>query len=357
VANNTEGPTQKSIFDLEAENQELRQANVRLQRSLSSAKAKTGELVAAVERAAKDAALVVGAPAVTRPKSDRRRGKAEVALLHATDWQYGKRTLSYNSGVAHERLAKVLPNKLAKLTDIQRADHPVRKLVLMLGGDMVEGVSIFPGQAFEVDSTLYEQLFASAHTAETLIRSCAEMFEQVEVWTEYGNHGRIGRRGDVPGQDNIDLMLYRILADRTRDLKRVQWHISTNWHQIVIEGNYRALLVHGDEIKSFGGQTPAFGIARKVNGWAAGVIDPFIDAYMGHFHQPLVIPLSSGLGRIFLTPSPESDNQFAKEFVAASGTPAQRLHFVDTDRARVTAEYLVYLDEPSMPIDKQSPSS
>jgi DNA repair exonuclease SbcCD nuclease subunit len=108
-------------------------------------------------------------------------------------------------------------------------------------------------------------------------------------------------------------------------------------------GNYRALLVHGDEIKSFGGNTPAFGILRKCNAWATGVVAPFDDAYMGHFHTPMTLTTANG-GQVFVTGSPESGNIYAAEFVAAKGRPSQRLHFVDQERGRVTASYIVWLD-------------
>jgi hypothetical protein len=322
---------------------ELRAANLQLQRQLAQAKARTRALIEAVEQAAHEAAVTVGRPKATRLKSDRRRRGEEVAVLHATDWQVGKQTETYDTEVAASRM-ELLTDKVAKLTAIQRADHPVRSCTLLLGGDMVEGVAIFPGQAFEVDSSLYGQLFAAARIAEQVIVDLLEVFERVDVIAEYGNHGRLGRRGDHPGHDNIDLMMYRILADRTSS-PRVTWQFGPNWHQIVEVGNYRALLVHGDEVKSFGGQTPAFGIARKCNAWATGVVPgDWSDVYMGHWHQPLTVPLAHGRGRVFVSPSPESGNTYAAEFVAATGTPGQRLNFVDPEAGRVTGEYLVWLD-------------
>ena len=107
-------------------------------------------------------------------------------------------------------------------------------------------------------------------------------------------------------------------------------------------GNYRGLLFHGDEIKSFGGNVPAFGILRKLNAWASGVVDPFTDAYGGHFHTPMTLTMAGG-GRVFMTGSPESDNTYAKEFVAAICRPSQRLHFVDPDEGRVMGEYTIWL--------------
>ncbi len=126
-------------------------------------------------------------------------------------------------------------------------------------------------------------------------------------------------------------------------LKNVSFQMSPDWYQIFKIGNYNGLLVHGDEIKSFGGNTPAFGILRKVSAWSSGVIEPFHDCYMGHWHTPMSLTMSNG-GRIFVTGSPESHNEYAREFVAAVGRPSQRLHFIDPEKARVTSEHVLWLD-------------
>lgn len=320
---------------------ELRSANVRLQRQLAEAKAKTSALVDAVERAARDAALASGRPEIATPKKDARKKLPEVALAHATDWQGGKSTGTFNLDILQTRI-NTFVEKIVKLTDIQRADHPVENIVVMFGGDMVEGVSIFPGQTWEVDASLYEQLFTVSRVMEQMLTDLLSDFRTVHVVCEYGNHGRLGRKGDHPGHDNIDLMAYRIVAERMQK-NRVSWQFSGDWHQIVTIGNYKAMLAHGDEIKSFGGQTPAFGILRKCNSWASGVVAGFQDVYLGHFHTPMTLTMANG-NQIYVTGSPESDNQYAAEFVAAKGHPSQRLHFVQPDAGRVTASYLVWLD-------------
>lgn len=323
---------------------ELRRALQRSQRSVAKAKARTDDLVEAVYQAARDAAQASGrgTPSLPKPKADKRKTKGEVALVHATDWQLGKRTADYSIETCAQRIDQVV-EKVIHLTDIQRAHHPVRDCHLFLGGDMVEGITIFPGQAWEVEAHLFEQLFETSRIIERLVRNLLGQFETVSVTCEYGNHGRIGRKGENPAGDNIDRMAYRIAADRLHGEKRLTWRESSDWYQIAEIGNYRALLVHGDEIKSFGGNTPAFGILRKCNAWATGVVPEFDDVYMGHFHTPMALTMSNG-GRIFVTGSPESENVYAAEFVAAKGRPSQRLHFVDPERGRVTAEYVLWLD-------------
>jgi hypothetical protein len=330
----------------EEELAELRRRLRDAERRASRRESKTAELVGAIYEACRTAALAHG-PAAPIPAPKAAKGRRdEVALVHLTDWQLGKRTVSYGVSTCETRIGQAV-TKVLELADLQRSHHPVNECHVMLGGDMVEGLGIFPGQAFEVEAHAYEQLIACARLVESSVAALLEHFPKVTVWEEIGNHGRIGRKGEMPHGDNVDRIAYTIarqaLAQRVKG-DRLTWHpwggdLGTH----VTIGNYTALLVHGDEIKSFGGNTPAFGILRKVNAWATGVVAPFHDCYMGHWHTPMALTLANA-GRVFVTGSPESDNGYAKEFVAAVGRPSQRLHFIDPDKGRVTGEFVLWLD-------------
>jgi len=330
-----------------AEADELEQLREALRRSLANEaklRRRADDFVEAIYRAAKDAALASKKPKpVPKPRKDRRSDYGEIALIHTTDYQAGKKTTTFNLEVLRERI-ELFGEKVIQLTEIQRAHHPVREAVLMLGGDMVEGLTVFPGQSFEVEAHLFDQLFEVTSIIESLIRSLADNFEKLSVVCEFGNHGRIGRKGDLPAADNIDRIAYQIVRENVKDLK-IGWQASDNFYQIVKVGAaYRALLFHGDEVNSYGGAIPAYGIIKKVSAWASGVLgETFTDAYCGHFHSVMTLPLPNG-GRVFVTGSPESDNTYAKAFVAATSRPSQRLHFIDSQKPKVTAEYVVWLD-------------
>ena len=317
----------------------LKAALQKAQRAEARAKRKNDDLVDAVYKAAHQAMLVQ--PRVNvKPHKPKKKGRAEVALVHLTDWQAGKVSVSYNIEVLRKRMAQMV-DKVMALTDIQRAHHPVNDCVLVLGGDMVEGLTVFPGQQYEIEAHLFEQLFSVASIIEQCVHTLAGHFRKVHVVCEYGNHGRIGRKGDMPSSDNVDRMAYKIASERCAHLKHVTWQQSADWYQIATIGNYKLLVVDGDEIPSFGGQTPSYSILRKCNGWATFM--EFDDAILGHFHTPINLTMANG-GRIWVTGSPESDNQYAKSFVAAVGKPSQRLMFVDPDKGRVTCEYVCWLD-------------
>jgi hypothetical protein len=322
---------------------ELRDANARLSRQLVRAKAKVADLVDATYRAALDAAIARPAPQPVPPPKDRRRGSPEVALWHMTDWQGSKTTASYNSAVCEQRVMRFC-DKAEKITQIQRQDHPVREALVVFSGDMIEGLFNFPGQPFEIDQTLFGQWDWVSDLLAGVVRRALACYERVTVVPEWGNHGRIGSKRDaVPRSDNLDRMCYRTAQIMLRGVKNLTWQDCPEDIQRLEVGNYRALVIHGDEVGRNGFASPAT-IVQHVNRWRSGSYPwPFRDVYMGHYHSHAEWPLANGEGAVYQTGSTESDNRYAGVHMAATSVPSQRLHFIDPDAGRVAAQYKVWL--------------
>lgn len=325
--------------------QALRKTLVRTQKQLAEAKNRNEHLVEATYAGAYDALLTLGRiQNVPAPAKDKRKGREEVALWVMTDWQGAKKTTSYNSEVMRKRVLSFAEKAIA-ITEIQRSHHPVKKCVVTFGGDMIEGLFNFPTQAFEIDATLFEQFVTVARLCVDVIRQALANYEQVEVIAEWGNHGRIGSKRDaVPRHDNLDRMTYELARQMLAGEKRLTWHESPEDIQRIEIGNYRALLLHGDEVGRNGFASPA-AIVNHVTKWQSGSYPwHFRDAYIGHYHTHAEWALPNGHGSVYQTGSTESDNRYAGINLAASATPSQRLHFVDPDKGRVTAVYKVWLD-------------
>lgn len=324
----------------------LREANQRLAAQLTQARLKTEALVEATYQGARDASLALGpVPAVPKPPADKRTKGEEVALWHLTDWQGAKVTTSYNTEVMRTRLMRFC-QKARKITEVQRADHPVRKCVIAFGGDMVEGLFNFPTQPFEVDATIFGQFVTVSRLEVDVVRFALSVYDQVEVVAEWGNHGRIGsKRSAVPRSDNFDRMTYELSRQALEDEQRLVWRDCPEDEQRLAIGNYRALLIHGDEVGRNGYASPAT-IVQHVNNWRSGAYPwAFQDCYIGHYHNHSEHALADGVGAAFFTGSTESDNRYARTTMAASAAPSQRLHFVDPDKGRVTSQYRVSLVE------------
>jgi len=324
---------------------ELRKALVRAQKQLQQSKQRTDELVEATIQASRDSIIALGPiPATPSPNLDKRKTGVEVALWHLTDWQGAKKTITYNSEVMRKRVLEFC-KKAIRITDIQRADHPVKDVTIMFGGDMVEGLFNFPTQAFEIDATLFEQYVTVSKLLVEVVQYALANYEKVYVVSEWGNHGRIGsKRDNVPRSDNFDRMCYELSRQLLKGEKRLIWNDSPEDIQRVEIGNYKALLIHGDEVGRNGFASPAT-IVQHVNRWRSGSYPwDFRDVYIGHYHTHAEWALANGQGSVYQTGSTESDNRYAGVMLAATATPSQRLHFIDPIKGRVTAGYKVWLD-------------
>jgi hypothetical protein len=330
--------------DHAAEIAELRAALRRTQAQLAKAKAKRDELAEVTVEACAEAVLSRGPLAKVKPPArDRRRKDAEHALLHMTDWQGAKVTTTYNSQVMRERVMRYV-DKVERITGVQRADHPVNDCTVMLGGDMIEGLFNFPTQPYEIDATLFGQFVEVSTLLVDVVRRLEGTFANVTVVAEWGNHGRLGsKRSAVPRSDNADRMTYELARRVLADDERVTWEDCPEDVQRVQIGNYRAILLHGDEIGRNGYASPMT-IVNHVSKWQSGSLGwDFADAYVGHYHTHNEWALPNGRGSVYQTGSTESDNRYAGIHMAASAIPSQRLHFVDPQAGRVTAAYKVWL--------------
>jgi hypothetical protein len=324
--------------------EELRQALIHTQRQLAKQKARTDELVEATITAVREAVLAQGGVKLPPKRERSRKRKGEVALWHLTDWQGSKVTTTYNSQIMRDRVMRFC-EKAVRLADIQRADHPVDDLVIMLGGDMIEGIFNFPTQPFEIDANLFEQMMIVRALLQEVVQQALHHFSSVRVIGEWGNHGRLGSKRDaVPRSDNADRMTYELARQNLISDPRVTWEDSPEDIQRVEIGNYRALLIHGDEVGRGGFASPAT-IVQHCNRWRSGAYPwQFRDVFIGHYHTHAEWAMANGEGAVYQTGSTESDNRYAGVMLAASAIPSQRVHFVDPEAGRTTAQFKVWLD-------------
>lgn len=335
-----------SEYENEAIREELEKALRMTQRQLAKQKNRTDELVIATHEAARSAMLALGGvPPIKAPTPSKAKKGREVALWHMSDWQGAKLTTTYNSEVMRERVMRFC-EKAVKITEVQRADHPVDECWIVFGGDMVEGLFNFPTQPFEIDATLFEQYVTVSRLIVDVVSYALANYSRVTVVSEWGNHGRIGsKRDSVPRSDNVDRMCYELARQLLAHEKRLNWPECPEDIQRIEIGNYRAIVIHGDEIGRNGYASPMT-IVNHVNRWKSGAYKwQFRDCFVGHYHTHAEWPTADGLGSVYQTGSTESDNRYAGVMLAASATPSQRLHFVDPEAGRTTATYKVWLDK------------
>jgi len=331
----------------EARAEELERTCRRLQQQLAKAKAATSDLVDAVYAGAREAALITGQPKpVPAPKAKTGNGDPEWAVIHFSDWQLGKIAGNpgspdyYDMEVCAKRVRYVV-DRVRRITAIQRKDHPVPGCQVLFGGDMVEGVAIFPGNAYEVDSTTYEQMMAASGLMTEVVLTLLQDFDEVRVASVHGNHGRFGRRGDYPREDNADHIAYALARAQLSGQDRLTWSENLHWFERVDIGNWTGVLAHGDQIKGWSG-TPLAGLLRRGSAWSTSMGFEWSDLFVGHYHQRAILTLGNGAA-VRMVASSESGNEYAAE-LGARGKPMQALVYVHPEKGVTTGEYPIWLD-------------
>lgn len=332
---------------------ELRESLYRVQEQLTKAKARNELLVEAAQNGAKDALLALGPiPKVQAPRHKSKKGKEEeVALWDTSDWQGSKLTPTYNQEVARDRIDYFV-DECQRLTFQRRATANVDECVIVFGGDMIEGLFNFPSQSFEIDASLFGQYVWVSRKIVDVVREALATYKKVHVVGEWGNHGRIGSvRANVPKHDNVDRMCYHLakeILNSELESGRLTWAPDEEDIQRLEIGNYRALVLHGDEVGRGGSASPntLINYANKLRSGAYkyhGEFWEFRDIYIHHHHQHAEYPFANGEGAMFMTGSTESDNRYARDSMAASAIPSQRLHFVNPKKGFVVAQHKILL--------------
>lgn len=336
--------------------QELREALFRTQEQLNKARNSVDALVEATMLGAKDAMLAFGPiPKVAKPilRAKQTNGYSEVALWDTGDWQGSKVTPTYNQEVAKLRIDQFVRDA-QQLTAYRRSNATVDEGIILFGGDMIEGLFNFPSQAFEIDASLFGQFVWVSRKIVDVVQAALATYSKVTVSAEWGNHGRIGsKRDNVPRNDNVDRMIYHLakeLLNSEISAGRLVWPESAEDIQRLEVGNYRALNLHGDEVGRGGFASPST-LVQHANRLKSGAFRvngefwDFRDIYIHHFHTHAEYPMANGEGAVYQTGSTESDNRYARDTMASSAIPSQRVHFINPVKGIVTAQHKILLLE------------
>lgn len=267
---------------------------------------------------------------VTKPKKSGKRQK-ETALLHLTDIHYGKLTQTYNTAVCSDRLIQIY-SAVDEITKLRRNSAAIDELVILFGGDFLEGQLIFPGQHFSTDADIVQQALKDGpEQLANLVIHLAEQFPTVRVVAVPGNHGRTSKDGS--GRFNADSIMYEVirgLVDRVVD--NVEWDLpldrvpGNDWYAHTIIDEHGIVLIHGDFKAGPNNQMgyPWYAIGRRAAHWVS-VLPKFDYLYLGHNHSFAAFDVAGKT--VYATGSLESDNDYAAKNFATVGSPHQRLQF------------------------------
>jgi len=212
----------------------------------------------------------------------------EDVVIHATDDHVGDVTedefgnVTYDPETWRERRTKTFDTCFDLVSRQRSAGYTFDTLHLLLGGDMVTGEGIYPGQAHNLEMPLDEQVEACAKFYMTQIRRAANEFESVQVVCQSGNHGEL-RFSSASGGANADRLMYLMLDGMVRqsELDNVTFVRNNSTHFTNFEmRTHQGHLRHGDDSLEHIGTSSG---KRRWFNWRDK--HQFDVAYRGHFHK------------------------------------------------------------------------
>jgi phosphoribosyl-AMP cyclohydrolase len=137
-------------------------------------------------------------------------GEKSTFVIDWADWQTGK---SEGGGTPQFmiRFKSAMADAVNRIEELRKIGRNLEELVIIGGGDMIEGCTIYPNQSFHLDMHRREQIRFTVATIISGIYQLAPMFKTVRVVVAPGNHGenRIGGKRTSIG-DNDDLLVFEM---------------------------------------------------------------------------------------------------------------------------------------------------
>ena len=194
-------------------------------------------------------------------------------------------------------------------TIVPRHNYAIPVLHIHALGDMMTGRDIFLGQHNHIDSEEVEQALRCTEFLSWLIIELLTTFPEIKFKGCYGNHGRIGKKGETKGFNNWDYLIYRMVEERIQSnpaaASRVTFEIPKAWWLLTEIMGWRYLLMHGEDVRSWN-TIPFYGLKRHVRNWSmllqrfdkaadnqeisdrlhglVGRVGPFDEIQIGHHH-------------------------------------------------------------------------
>ncbi len=268
----------------------------------------------------------------------------EVVGLLLSDTHIGKKTVSYNPKVFVKRL-RVLESAMMSIVTAHRSIRPIKKLVVVMNGDIVDAESIYHGQSVDgISLPLIDQIFTVAVPELTnFLYFCLANFEEVEFYCQRGNHGRLNAsKWSTSKSTNWDFVLYKALEGMTKNQDRLTWHINTKeWKSTFRIFNQGFMATHGDMIKMYYNM-PYYGMSRQAMRWSNTYRSKIKLTHFlfGHFHSAG----SMRFNQVWMhcNGSFVTDDVFAEEHIGVASVPEQLLFGVHPKRG-VTWRYPLLL--------------
>jgi hypothetical protein len=271
-------------------------------------------------------------------KANGKRPEREV-VLQISDWQMGELVRpedvggvnEYSWSVFEHRLERWARAVISSICNQQQAYHVRRGVVCMLG-DMVEGHDVYNGQAWHLDKDAAMQALDGATAWAAALAAVIEATPEI-AWHVYcvpGNHGKPGGRkgGAVPATFSFDYLFYRLLEKDLANYKVAEFAIEPAGRLLFWSAGHVFLAIHGNEVRAWGG-FPAYGLDKADARLSKELDQAFAYLLCGHWHQAAMMP--SGRGARIINGSAVGANQLTQAAVLGATLPTQNMLWISQE--------------------------
>lgn len=268
-------------------------------------------------------------------------------VVSVNDTQIGKA----EGGGTDATLARVKRYvELAKqrIEELRAIGRKIGTLVIIGGGDILEGCFIYPNHSFNIDRHRHDQITAAVALVLHVIDQLSPMFKRVQMLVTKGNHGenRVDGRMTHAG-DNDDTLIFKMAknaTDRDPGLQHLEWTIAEGFDEFVTVQVADTPWVLGTTHGDVYGKTNQQANSKKVWEWyknmRAGRYDiGSVDVLITHhFHHEEAADFGS-----FVWRQTTAQDGGSKHFEAFSGQYSEpgMLSFVMTPSSRYQDELIL----------------
>lgn len=219
------------------------------------------------------------------------QGGSGAFVVSLNDIQLGKLE-GGGSKATIERVKRSVLMAKERIAELRSIGRDLGTLVIIGGGDIVEGCSIYPNQSYNLDLHRHDQIVGSVELILFTIDQLSSLFEHTKMLVTKGNHGenRIGGKRTHVG-DNDDTLVFKMAksaCDRDPELKHIDWTIAEGAEEYAITTvcGWNLATTHGDVFgKGAGGNSnKAWNWFRNMSagGFSAGDADVLISHHYHH---------------------------------------------------------------------------
>ena len=242
---------------------------------------------------------------------------AEVVTLEGT-----RGINEYNWTIMLDRMDKI---RQAILSHKEHFGYEVSKLNVFMLGDMLSG-QIHEELMVTNDRTLSEATVQFARDTIAWLEELAKDFPAIHVAGVPGNHPRFAKKTQAKLiHNNADFIAYKVMEIFLEKHPQFSFDISTGGYSTqMIANKWRALLMHGDGIRSTMPGVPWGGVIRRVTTLEAQFAQarqPLDFVFMGHFHT--ANSLDGIHARTFVNGSTKGVDEYGLQ-AFGSGRPAEQ---------------------------------